>query len=172
MDFFTNNSNRFSFSVRNIKIKLIQEFKISVVLEAKDFIRLMVDDFLQLDFVNDRVPRYKDIVVLDSGYVIDNIENILSNKLTAVIGRDNPKDIFDIYLISKYYSFNWKDILDSAHQKSGFGDEDLIVRLKSFPKQLLKSINLIDKTFLDDFQEQFSRIINEINSKSMHIPFE
>jgi len=168
LDFFTNNSNRFSFAVKNIKIKLMQQFKVNAALESKDFIRLMIDDFLQLDFVNDRVPRYKDVIILDNGYVIDNIENILSNKLTAVIGRDNPKDIFDIYLISHYYTFYWKDILDSAHQKAGFGDEDLIVRLKSFPKQLLTSINLIDDSFLNNFEKQFSIIINEINNKSSH----
>ena len=170
LDFFTNSSNRFSFSVRNTKLELAKKFKVTTVLESKDFVRLMIDDLLQIDFVNDRVPYYKDVIVLDRGYIIDNIENILSNKLTAVIGRDNPKDIFDIYLISKYYHFNWKEILESAHQKAGFGDEELIVRLKSFPKHLLNRINLIDNTFLKDFDQQFETIIEEITDKTIHIP--
>ena len=170
LDFFTNDSNRFSFSVRNIKLKLTKEFDVTTVLESKDFVRFMIDDLLQIDFVNDRVPHYKDVIVLDSGYIIDNVENILSNKLTAVIGRDNPKDIFDIYLISKYYRFDWKEILESAHQKAGFGDEELIVRLKSFPKHLLKQINLIDNTFLKDFDQQFEIIIKEITDKIIHLP--
>ncbi len=170
LDFFTNSSNRFSFSIRNMKQELTKKFEVTTVLESKDFVRFMIDDLLQIDFVNDRVPHYKDVIVLDNGYVIDNVENILSNKLTAVIGRDNPKDVFDICLISKYYRFDWKEILESAHQKAGFGDEELIVRLKSFPKHLLKQINLIDNDFLQDFDRQFETIIEEITDKIIHLP--
>ena len=61
---------------------------------------------LQVDFVNDVEYRHKDVVLTTKGYLIDNVENILSNKITAVIGRDNPKDIFDIYLIWKLYEFS------------------------------------------------------------------
>ncbi len=168
LDFFTNSSNRFSFSIRNIKKELIKKFKVDTLLESKDFVRVMIEDLLQVDFVNDRVPRYKDVVILDNGYIIDNVENILSNKLTAIIGRDNPKDIFDIYLISKYYSFDWKEILESAHQKAGFSDEELIVRLKSFPKHLFHKINLIDHDFLNDFDQYFGVIIEELTLKMLH----
>ncbi|NLO18172.1 MAG: hypothetical protein GX118_08290, partial [Arcobacter butzleri] len=121
-----------------------------------------IDDLLQVDFVNDIAFRYKDVVVTSSNYLIDNIENILSNKLTAIIGRDNPKDVFDIYLIWKFYDFSWKEILDSAHKKAGFSNEELLVRMVSFPKELLNSIKLIDKTFLDNFDEDFPKIIKEI----------
>lgn len=121
----------------------------------------MIDDELQIDFVNDRVDHYKDIII-KNGLILDNIDNILSNKLTAVIGRDNPKDIFDIYLIWNYYEFNWKEILDSAHTKASFTDEDLIIRLKTFPQELLKSIKLIDKDYLKNFRKDYFKIINEI----------
>lgn len=36
------------------------------------------------------------------------------------MGRDNPKDIFDIFLIDKFYSYDYKEILKVAHAKSGF----------------------------------------------------
>ena len=92
------------------------------------------------------------------------IKNILSNKITAVIGRDNPKDIFDIYLINKYYSIDWSEILESAQEKSVFSIDDLIVRLKSFPHRLLGSINMIEENFLDSFQEDFSNLMEEIEN--------
>jgi hypothetical protein len=38
----------------------------------------------------------------------------------------------------------------------------IIIRLKTFPKRLLHSIFLIDKNFLDDFDENFSKIINSL----------
>jgi len=67
--------------------------------------------------------------MLKNGYQIDTLDNILSNKITVVIGRDNPKDIFDIYLI---YTIEWDEILKSKQDKLLFEFDDLIVRLKSF----------------------------------------
>ena len=162
LDFFTNNSTRFNFAVKNILVELSKEFSLETELDSRDFVRIKIDNLLQVDFVNDRVPRYKEPRVLENGYKIDTIENILSNKITAVIGRDNPKDIFDIYLISRYYSINWQEILDSAQDKSVFAIDDLIVRLKSFPYRLLGSINLIDEGFLDTFQDDYVVLIDEI----------
>ncbi len=169
LDFFTNSSSRFGFAVKNIKARLSETFSIRSVIDSKDFIRVDVEGLLQVDFINDRVPRYKDVIVLESGYIIDHIENILSNKLTAVIGRDNPKDIFDIYLICQYYSFDWYDILIASQHKASFSSEDLIVRLKSFPTILLQSINIIDRVFLKDFTQQFPQIIEEIKHKQKHL---
>ncbi len=169
LDFFTNASPRYSFAVKNIKIALQKAFNVKVTVESKDFQRFIINDLLQLDFVNDIAIHYKDVVVLENSYLIDNVENILSNKLTAVVGRDNPKDIFDIYLISKHYSFSWDEILVSAHEKAGFSDDDLLVRLKTFPMDLLNKINIIDDTFLDDFNKNFPKIIDEIAQRSMNI---
>ena len=167
LDFFTNSSSRFGFAVKNIKQALGKDFQLTTEVDSKDFIRLRVDDILQVDFINDISSRYKDVIIAKNNYIIDNIENILSNKITAVMGRDNPKDIFDIYLICKYYSFSWEDILKSAHDKAGFNNDELIVRLKSFPRDLLKSINIIDEDFLDNFENEFPLIIEEI-SKSLN----
>jgi predicted nucleotidyltransferase component of viral defense system len=163
LDFFTNQSPRYSFALKNIKRALGQKFQLRAEVESKDFTRFKIDDLLQVDFVNDISFRYKEPIITENNYLLDNIENILSNKITAVIGRDNPKDIFDIYLIRKFYTFDWKEILGSAHQKAGFSNEELLVRLKSFPKELLKEIKITDETFLDDFAEEFLNIIEEIN---------
>ena len=166
LDFFTNYSNRFFYATKNIISNLKKEFNVKIEIESKDFLRLMVNNILQVDFVNDRVPRYKEPKVLENGFIIDNIENILSNKITAVIGRDNPKDIFDIYLISKFYNINWQDIISSAKDKLEFSIDELIVRLVSFPQELFKNINLIDKNFLDDFEKEFPKIIEQIKKAS------
>ncbi|MFA5234571.1 MAG: nucleotidyl transferase AbiEii/AbiGii toxin family protein [Sulfurimonas sp.] len=164
LDFFTNNSPRYNFAIKKIKQALAAKFDLNIEIESKDFTRYKINNFLQVDFVNDIDARYKDVVVTKEGYIIDNIENILSNKLTAVIGRDNPKDIFDIYLIWKYYKFEWTQIAESAHEKAGFSDEELLVRLKSFPRSLLDDIILVDKHFLDDFDNEYPKLVDEISS--------
>ena len=95
--------------------------------------KVKIDNLLQVDFVNDSVPRYKEPNMLKNGYQIDTIDNILSNKIRVVIRRDNPKDIFDIYLIYTIYTIEWDEILKSRQDKLLFEFDDLIVRLKSFP---------------------------------------
>jgi len=162
LDFFTNQSPRYSFALRNIKRVLQEKFQLKVEVESKDFTRFKIDEFLQVDFVNDISYRFGEPVFSENNYLLDTIENILSNKITAVIGRDNPKDIFDIYLIWKFYKFDCKEILNAAHQKAAFSNEELIVRLKSFPHELLQEIKIIDKTFLDEFSDEFAKIIDKI----------
>ena len=168
LDFFANASNRFSFAVKNIKLALQKRFAVNAEIESKDFVRYRVDHILQIDFVNDIAYRYKDVIVTDEGYIIENVENILSNKITAIMGRDNPKDIFDIYLIAKYYTFSWDDILESAHLKAGFSDDELLIRLKSFPENLMTQIRLKDPDFLKHFKEEFPVLIEELSHKSDH----
>lgn len=163
LDFFTNYSSRYAFAVKNIKNELMKHFEIIVEVDSKDFIRFRVNDLLQIDFVNDIASRYKDVVITKENFIIDNVENILSNKITAIMGRDNPKDIFDIYLIAKNYNFSWEDILRSAHEKAGFNNDELLVRLKSFPSELMKSIKLTDSGFLDNFEDEFPKIIDLIS---------
>ena len=163
LDFFTHQSGRFSFAVKNIKQALDKKFKIFTEVDSKDFIRFKVDNLLQVDFINDISKRHKDVVVTEENYIIDNVENILSNKITAIMGRDNPKDIFDIYLIHKYYTFSWMEILESAHEKAQFNQDELIIKLKSFPSHLLKSLNIIDLSILGEFDNEFPLVIQEIS---------
>ncbi len=168
LDFFADGSPRYAFAVRTIKRRMLDVFSLKVEVESKDFTRWRINEQLQVDFINEHSPRYKDVIVTPLGYVIDNIENILCNKITAVVGRDDPKDVFDIYLIWKYHSFSWNDILQAALKKAFFSIDDLIVRLKTFPRNLLERLDLLDPAFLDPFDAEFPRIINEIRAGSDH----
>ena len=47
--------------------------------------------------------------------------------------------------------------------------EDLIIRLKSFPSILLDSIRMIDISFLENFDNEFPKIIEEIDNRTMHL---
>jgi hypothetical protein len=70
---------------------------------------------LQIDLVRDFGPqygqskRYGDVIV-------DSIENIGANKLTAILGRSEPKDFVDLYfLLQAGCSFD--DLLEKAQEK-------------------------------------------------------
>ena len=163
LDFFADNEPRFKVGIKNIKQQLEKHFNVVEDTVSRDFVRWIIDDLLQVDFINDRVYRADESLYLENGYVVDNIKNILSNKLNAVIDRDEEKDIFDIYMISKFYSFEWKEILEIAHKKASFAHEDLIIRLKTFPMELIDNINCIDNDFLKDFKREFPLLIEDIN---------
>ncbi|MEA1986649.1 MAG: nucleotidyl transferase AbiEii/AbiGii toxin family protein [Candidatus Marinimicrobia bacterium] len=164
LDFFTNQNNDFARVMRKIKAKLQQSFSIEEIVSSKDFIRLKINNYLQIDFVNDMVMRYKETVYLENGYKIDNLENIYANKLTAIISRDNVKDIFDLYLIDKLYNYDINEILKVSHKKAVYNNDDLLIRLKTFPLEFIDSIKLIDLSFLDNFHEEFKSLISKIEN--------
>ena len=80
---------------------------------------------------------------------------VLVPKLNTIDVYPKSKYIFDIYLICRFYDFDWKEILEAAQKKAGFMYEDLIVRLKSFPFSLLETIRIVDDRFLDNFEKEF-----------------
>ena len=44
----------------------------------------------------------------------------------------------------------------------------MVIRLKSFPMELINNVNLIDSEFLNNFDREFPLIIEEINKLSIH----
>jgi hypothetical protein len=64
---------------------------------------------LQMDFVNNKTYR-EGKSNLFNNIRVDNVINILTNKLMAVLDRDEEKDMFDIITISYNEKFNWKEI--------------------------------------------------------------
>lgn len=84
----------------------------------------------------------------------------------------NIKDIYDLQDKVLSHIFSWEEILDAAHKKEIFSDDDLIIRLKSFPKELFNNIIIVDKNFLNNFDKEFPVIIDEIYYKKYHSKIE
>ncbi|HNZ26690.1 MAG TPA: nucleotidyl transferase AbiEii/AbiGii toxin family protein [Spirochaetota bacterium] len=163
LDFFCADNDLF----RDYSREIIESFKssgkiVKTIADARDFIRIEFNNMLKIDFVNDRVYRYGKIEKSEEGYRIDNIYNILTNKITAVIGRDEPKDVFDICSISMNYDFNWAQIIEIAGKKCVF-DKDLFVdRLQTFPEILFDMIRVREGINLDDIKKSIPGIIENI----------
>lgn len=145
LDFFVNADPDFKEKHLVIGKKLNEEFSLlpgqTVVYD--DFARYFIvyeNSVLKIEFVND--IAYRSGNPLDSKYgLIDNPLNILSNKLTAIVGRDEPKDIFDIYMLARKYSFNWMHVFEEAKKKAVLNEIDVEQRIKSFPVGLLKNVD-------------------------------
>ena len=88
--------------------------------------------------------------------------NILSNKLTAIIGRDEPKDIFDIIHLSLSFSFNWLDVFELTKQKAVINEIDVEQRLVSFPIQWLENVNWLNNRLdIEFFGKALSQIADD-----------
>lgn len=71
---------------------------------------------------------------------MDNPLNILANKLTSIVGRDEPKDMFDIIHIARSYDFNWSDVFYQAKQKVVINELDVGQRMASFPVEWFQNV--------------------------------
>jgi len=75
--------------------------------------------------------------------------------LNAVLGRDEAKDVFDLFIIDKFFNPQYKNIIECAKKKAIFNVEDLIYRLKTFPKSWIYKLNIIDRNLLNKFDLNF-----------------
>lgn len=87
---------------------------------SADFVRLEITGIdktpLKLDLVNDLVCHIGAFESSPSLGRVDNVFNILSNKISA-IPRQEIKDFADIVCIAGKYKFNWESLINDAIQK-------------------------------------------------------
>lgn len=109
----------------------------------QDFVRALIrspEAALQLDFVNDTVPRFGDLVSGDLFARIDALQNILSNKVTAVYRLD-PKDFADLRTIASNVDFHWGEVMaEAGHKLLGIDAGDVADLLRSFPPHLFDAV--------------------------------
>ncbi len=163
LDFFTNDNNLFREYIR-ILFNNFDEKKIDfkIIIDSKDFVRIEIKDMLKVDFVNDRVFYYGLTTKSEKGYVLDNIINMSANKLSAIIGRDEPKDIFDLFLLATLSEFNWKTIFEITQKKGPFECDILEYRLKTFPLFFLDKLVLKDKNYLSIIKSNYHLMVEDI----------
>jgi hypothetical protein len=113
---------------------------------------------LKLDFVNDSVPVFGEILKTDLFYRTDSIRNILSNKLSAIF-RFAAKDIADIREIALRESVDWTEAIREARQKEA-GLELIYVSqiLIGMPQKEFDTIAWVKKPDWKDFQEDIKKI--------------
>ena len=166
LDFFVNNDPKFPDYIKSV-IKSLAGRGIKHTVEKMDesFCRMTIEDTLKVDFVND-VPAYYGVVELRmSGPYskIDNPMNILANKVTAFSDRDEPKDISDIWIISKKLPIDWKIIFTAADSKAaGINAPVIAKKIEEYDLTSLGRIKWINRPTNEEFKNDMVKVVDGI----------
>jgi len=117
---------------------------------------------LKLDFVNDIVAHFGKITSTKLFCRTDSVQNILSNKVTALY-RCDAKDVVDIRVIALNYSFNWTDIIREASEKEGGLELPMLAQImKGLPQDRFDAVKWTQKPLWSDFQQDVDKIVSDL----------
>ncbi|MHC1777013.1 MAG: nucleotidyl transferase AbiEii/AbiGii toxin family protein [Lentimicrobium sp.] len=176
LDFFVNGVPDFKMQVNTVIKALANAGHLIDTSVADDgFARIFVfedERSLKLDFVNDVPFRTGTSVFTPLFIKTDNLNNILSNKVTA-LGRYATKDVVDIVYICESFKFNWEAIMNDASEKDLWVNPINVTEvLEQFPLEKLLEINwMIEPPTPEWFNSRINQIIADIldgSENSLH----
>lgn len=170
LDFFINASRDYQSYLKKFNDALAGSALFGIenqnTLFTENYARFFIHDksnpdlVLKIEMVND-VAYYPGEPLSYRYGLIDTPVNILANKLTTIVGRDEPKDVFDIVELALNYAFRWDTIFSHAKSKTIINEIDVAERLYSFPVEWLENVNWIpiENTFERELFEKNLRLI-------------
>lgn len=168
LDFFVNDDDRFVLWAERVIQSLSQssEWTCTVLMKEERFARLNLASGgidLKLEFVNDvpaHVGEIQDHPILGR---MDSAENILANKVTAVLDREAPKDLADIWGFCIHKNLSLKSAITGAQGKAiGVFPADLARVLCSVTREDWDVIRWINAPPLDQYLSQLNQLGEEL----------
>jgi len=143
LDFFSHDAVLFTEQTRVFRQALLVRYpSMRTETDSRGFKRWLIEHGsvrLKVDLILDVPLRYGDLKLIDN-VLVDSLRNILSNKLAALWGREEPRDAADLLYLSRQLAFLWPEVLAEAQSKDRFEVDDLIYRLRSLPLGELDSV--------------------------------
>lgn len=168
LDFFTNMDKRFANWCHQVVAVLSShsDWQTRVQIRSEYFLRLFItqgDVVLKVECIND-VPSHIGIIqqhpILGR---LDSAENIFANKLTALIGRNEPKDVADVWGLYYQMGLSIKDAMSNANSKAtGIYPPNIAQRLYSVTHQDWEAISWINAPDPNQF-------VNELKELGDHL---
>jgi len=167
LDLFVNNSTDFKGLVHKLEdILQLEGIKYNVPTRGDDFVRMEAfsdsETRLIIDLVNDRVLHIGDFEASDQLGKVDNIINILSNKISA-LPRLEIKDFVDVAFIARNYQFSWEEIIGDAAQNDVWVNPiDVSRYFSTTDPKLFSKIHWISPVIFEDLSSALLTISNDI----------
>lgn len=156
------NAKEFSAFVQSLKDSAID---FTITTQSPYLMQVIINENnLKVDLVNDVVFHEDDFVRLDSGLIIDSIQNIFANKLETSISRNETRDLFDIYTMLKYTSVSVCKGFELLGKKTNIIPNDVINNIKQIELTKMatfKNVTFKNDSIRDDFVANFKDLINK-----------
>jgi hypothetical protein len=123
LDLFVNDHPQFTLWGERIVAALTKqaEWQCQVIQKDEQFFRLNLswqEVWLKIDLVNDVPAHIGEIKNHPELGRVDSVENLIANKLSALIGREEPKDLADIWGLSKLPDLSIEAAIGNAQSKA------------------------------------------------------
>lgn len=163
LDLFTNEPDTFIFYYEKAISKL-SPLTLTVNQRTDTFCSITIAKILKVDFICDTGKHLGETIIYPQYDRVDNWQNILANKITAIISRDEPKDVVDIWQIATCEKVNWKEIYTTANSKAvGIFPPLIAEKLSTFPLEMLKIISWVGKPpEKTEFKNDLERVIDQM----------
>lgn len=162
LDYFVNDDNRFGLWVERLIQVLNKDWKCDVLMKEERFARLNLvqnDVSLKIEMINDvpaRVGETQSHPILGR---LDSAENILANKVTALLDREEPKDLADIWGFCCQKNLSLQAAITDAQSKAaGVFPADLGRVLCSVQKADWESVRWIKVRSAETFILQLNQL--------------
>lgn len=169
LDFFVNDHPLFSLWADRLIQALVQEptWSCHVLNRDERFVRLVVEADnmpLKIECINDVPAHVGPIQIHPVLGRVDSAENILANKVTAVLGREEPKDLADVWGFCCQQKLSLTEAIYNAQSKAaGIFAPDLaraLNRVSTADWQLIRWINPpAENQFIADVQALAKRLL-------------
>jgi len=161
LDLFVNDHNGFERLVSEVFEKLRNQFPpAEVVVRESAFCQIFLGvEQLKVELINDVPAHVGDFVDHPELGRLDSCDNILANKVAALIDRAHPKDVVDLYFLLKS-GLSLKQALTDANSKAAGITPLLVARiLAEFHYEQLASIRWI---ITDPDKERIRRYLTAV----------
>ncbi len=162
LDYFVNDDSRFGLWMERIIEALSKEWQCKVLMKEERFARLNLvqkDFSLKIEMVNDvpaRVGEVQNHPILGR---LDTAENILANKVTALLDREEPKDFADIWGFCCQQTLSLQNAIAGAQGKAiGIFPADLARVLLSVSQSDWETVRWINPPPAETFISQLNSL--------------
>lgn len=164
LDFFVSDSPHYALWTERIVQGLQSGGEWKVRLEQREprYTRLSLGSgelAIKMEFINDVPARVGSPHVESNLGLIDSAENIFANKISALIAREEPKDLADVWGLCTLMNLSIHDALHHAQGKAaGIFPPDVGRILCSVTREDYEVIRWITPPSFDSFQASLARI--------------
>lgn len=166
LDYFVNDDDHFGLWVERVIQALNREWRCEVLMKEERFARLNLaqgDVLLKIEMINDVPARVGNITTHPVLGRLDSAENILANKVTALLGREEPKDLADVWGFCCQKKLSVHDAIAGAQGKAaGIFPADLARVLCSARKEDWEAIRWINAPPVETFISQLTQLGDDL----------